>query len=53
MTKPPKKLKRPRGRPKREMPELPGPTMREVWETIFANAKRPDPALQAKAKKPS
>lgn len=27
--------KRPRGRPKRVMPELPGPTMREVWETIF------------------
>jgi len=43
--------KRPHGRPKRVMPELPGPTMREVWQTIFANAKPPNPALQAKTAK--
>ena len=45
--------KRPRGRPKRVMPELPGPTMREVWETFFGDAKPPDATVQAKAKKPS
>lgn len=51
MTEP--KKKRPRGRPKRVMPELPGPTMREAWERIFANAKPPDPPLRTnESKKP-
>ena len=51
MKKSSKKPKRPRGRPKREMTELPGPTMQEVWQTIFGNAKPPDPSLRKATRK--
>ena len=40
-----KPKKCPRRRPERVIPELPGPGTREIWETIFANATLPDPAL--------
>ncbi|MCY3933559.1 MAG: hypothetical protein OXH70_17755 [Acidobacteria bacterium] len=46
-----KQEKKPRGRSKRVMPELPGPTMREVWQSIFAAAKPPDPSLRKTTRK--